>query len=419
MVPYRRAMRLPGRGNSVAGSWISLIFAATLLSTNCLSAAELESEAVMSAKAVLGAAATGANYRVQDPVTTDGLLRIYTLETRYGTIVVHGDAMLLQRRRELAALAALEKQSRTEAFGNALVRAGSAPIELAGDFITKPGATVKRTVSGIGEVFERVTSGLANVGNASPDSTVKSALGVSAAKRKIASDLGVDPYTDFAPLAQQLDDFARAAALGGLVVKVGVSFIPGAAGSAVSAASTAQGLGGLVRDKTPAQLLEINRTRLAKLGVPRGTADKFLSNSQFTPADLTVIAGALQQLKGVKDVRLYVDKLAQANRRDLAVFQRVRTEMMAAYQQRTGAIVRIVSIKGIPLTQQSDGSVMFLAPIDSLTWNALVSKTFNAVTPAIRKSGAKGALVLAISGKATPLSQSQLKRLGWSVTAMP
>lgn len=398
---------------------IGLIVAAMLMPARLLSAAELEDDPVLSAKAVLGAGASGANYRVQDPVTGDGLLRIYTLETRFGTFTIYGDSMLLQRRKELAALAALEKQSRTEAFGDALLRAGTAPVEFAGDLISKPRATIKRTVSGIGEVFNRVASGLENVGKSSPDNAVSAALGVSAAKRKIASQLGVDPYTDFAPLAQQLDDFAKATALGGLVVKIGFSAIPGTAGTAISATSSAQGLGSLVRDKTPAQLLEINRARLAKLGVPRATAGKFLSNRHYTPADQTVIAVALRRLQGVKSLGLYVDRLAQANSRDLAIFLRTRTELLAAYQQRTGAIQRIVSIKGIPLTQQKDGSIMFLGPIDSLAWNARVSKTFAIVTSAIRKNGQNVPLVLAISGTATPFSKTQLEKLGWSVMALP
>jgi hypothetical protein len=402
---------------AVHGLQISLFIAFTFISADPVLAAELEDAAPQSAKAVLGTTATGTNYRVRDPVATDGFLHIYTLETRYGTFTVYGDAMLLQRRRELAALAALEKQSHTKAFGNAMAKAATAPIELAGDLVTKPGATVKRTISGIGEVFGRVTSGIANVGK-SPDNAVAATLGVSAEKRKIASDLGVDPYTDFAPLARQLDDFARAATMGGLVVKVGISFIPGAAGTVVSTASTAHGLGALVRDKTPAQLLDINRARLTKLGVPRATADKFLSNSLFTPADQTVIAGALQQLSGVHDIRLYVERLAQADRRDLAVFMRTRTEMMAAYQQRSRGITRIVSVKGIPLSVLHDGSVMFLGPLDLITWNALVNKTFDIMTPAIRKTGAKGQLVLSITGKATPLSQRKLKQLGWTLTSL-
>ena len=380
----------------------------------CTSAAQVENEPVTSAQEALGAAAKGSNYRVQDPVTTDGLLRIYTVETSYGTYAVQGDAMLLQRRRELAALAALEKQSRTKAFTNAMVRAGTAPIELAGDLVTNPVQTAKRTISGIGEVFGRVTSGIANVGK-SRDSVANSALGISAAQRKLASDLGIDPYTDFPPLAQKLDEFARASALGGLVVKAGIAFIPGAAGTAVSTSSTVQGLGSLVRDKTPAQLAELNRARLSKLGVPRGTVEKFLSNTRYTPADQTVIAGALQQLRGVKDLRVHVDRLAQADRRDLAVFLRARTEMIASYQQRTGAITRFMSIRGIPLTEQRDGSLMFLAPLDVVVWNSLVSKAFATVTSDIRKRRAGAKLILAISGTATPYSLRQLDQLGWSV----
>jgi hypothetical protein len=37
------------------------------------------------------------------------------------------------------------------------------------------------------------------------------------------------------------------------------------------------------------------------------------------------------------------------------------------------------------------------------------------VTSAIRKNGSNAALVLAISGTATPLSKSQLMKLGWSL----
>jgi len=65
-----------------------------------------------------------------------------------------------------------------------------------------------------------------------------------------------------------------------------------------------------------------------------------------------------------------------------------------------------------------DGSVMFLGPLDLITWNALVNKTFDIMTPAIRKTGARGQLVLSISGKATPLSQRKLKQLGWTLTSL-
>jgi len=45
----------------------------------CASAAELETEPVTSAQEALGAAAKESNYRVQDPVTTDGLRNRHAL----------------------------------------------------------------------------------------------------------------------------------------------------------------------------------------------------------------------------------------------------------------------------------------------------------------------------------------------------
>ena len=309
---------LTGSHYLCAGAERALLVMLLMWPWGYVKAAELETAPLASAQEILGTAASGSNYRVADPVASDGLLRIYSLQTSYGTFTTQGDAMLLQRRKELAALAALEAQSTSKAFGNAMAKAATAPIELAGDLVTKPVETVGRTISGIGEIFGRVASGVANV-RRGRDDVASSALGISAAKRKIAAELGVDPYTDFAPLAKKLDEFARATAIGGLTVKIGFAFIPGAAGSAVSTSSTAHGLGKLVQDKTPAQLLDINRASLGRLGIPRDVAGRFLSNQNYTPADQTTIVSALQRLRGVKDLRLYVDRLAQANRRDLAV----------------------------------------------------------------------------------------------------
>ena len=44
------------------------------------------------------------------------------------------------------------------------------------------------------------------------------------------------------------------------------------------------GLGSLVRDKTPAQLTEVNRARLSKLGVPGGTGGDSACAEEITAA---------------------------------------------------------------------------------------------------------------------------------------
>ena len=134
------------------------------------------------------------------------------------------------------------------------------------------------------------------------------------------------------------------------------------------------------------------------------TIKKFLANQYYTPADQTVIASALVQLKNAKDLGTYLAWLADVKRRDLAVHLRARSELLADYQLRTRAITRFVNVRSIPLTEQRDGSTLFLAPLDLVAWTEAVSVAFDAVTADIRNSGNRGDLILEITGTATPMA---------------
>ena len=107
---------------------------------------------------------TGDNYTIKNPVRSDGLLRIYTLTTPYGEFTVHGDQMLRMRLNELAALHELEKIANSESYGKSLVEAGLSPFRYTGRLIADPKKTVGDTFSGIGTMFGRISSDLANVG---------------------------------------------------------------------------------------------------------------------------------------------------------------------------------------------------------------------------------------------------------------
>jgi hypothetical protein len=377
-------------------------------------AADLENGPVISASQLLGKATRGANYQVDDTVTSDGLLRSYSISTPYGQLSVHGDAFLAHRLRELVALATLEQESKSEAFGNAMAKALGAPVRTVGGLLTNPVGTVGKTISGVGQMFGRIAASAAHPGS-DPGGTVGALLGVSAAQRQIAADLGIDPYTDFEPLAHSLEQMAKASALGGLSVKVAFSAIPGGAGTAVSAASTSQGLQELIRDKTPAQLIDINTARLKKLGVPAKAIAAFLGNKHYTPADQTAIVSALATMRGVKNAGSFVSRAAQAQRRDLAMFLRRRAEMTAAYQQQNGSLASFIVVRGFPMNQLKDGRVVLLAPIDSLAWTAEVAGAAAAITGDMRKLKGKPGAILAISGSATPAALSGFKELGWDV----
>ena len=128
-------------------------------------------------------------------------------------------------------------RNKSQVYVEAAAKAAKKPVDLAVGLVTNPVGTVQQSMSGVGALFSRVGSGVANMGN-SRDNVAGSLLGVSSAKRQIAYKLGVDPYTDFKPLADALNDMARVTALGDLTVSGAFMAIPGGAGMAVSYSNT-------------------------------------------------------------------------------------------------------------------------------------------------------------------------------------
>jgi hypothetical protein len=388
-----------------------------LLATQTCRAADFETPPVVSARAVLGDKIGGPNYYVDDAVRSDGFVEVFTLVTDYGRFTVSGRALLVRRLGELRAIMAIEKISKSKVFANALATSAIAPVRLAVETVKSPVKTVKQTLSGVEAFFDRAGSGLRNIGS-DPDSFVESALGVSSAKRQIAHELGVDPYTDFKPLATRLDELAAATAAGGLLPKAAFTAIGGVAGTALSSTSTAEGVRVLVRDETPAQLQDLNRARLKEMGVGKAAADRFLKNALYTPTDKVALVAALHSLKGVKNRGLYIERAAQAKRRDAALFLVSRAELIAQYQRSTEGIVRFVSLGGIPLNQLKDGRIMAVMPFDRLVLTESVSRTFNTVTEDMRRLESRPAGELRITGLVTKKARRRLRELGWTVAEL-
>ena len=364
---------------------------------------------------ILGAAASGPDYRIETPVRSDGILRIYTLNTTYGKFYVSGDTLLNIRLQELAAIRKLSQLSQSKAFTDGFKKAVGKPFRFVRSLITRPGKTAAQTVSGVGQLFGRIGSGLAHP-RSDPGGTVKSLTGASSAKREMAFKLGVDPYSDFPPLAERLDSISRGLALGGLTVSAATAFIGGAAGQVVSAVTTSSSVRELIRDKTPAQLRVINTRRLQSMGVDDATIARFLKNRFFTPTDQTELVTALERLRGVKGRQNFVSRAAQTSTRDLVFFHLRRTRLLADYHARKSAIASFVSAGGIPITSLRNGSILALFPIDELTWTEGVARAAEIVTAALNQKGYGPARALLITGQATPLSKKNFERLGWRVT---
>lgn len=174
-----------------------------------------EAPPVMEAAVLLGAEAQGKNYKVQSPVASDGLLYVFKLETPYGHYTVFGEQLLKLRLHELAVLQRLQELSQSKEFTQSLAHSVQQPIETVGKVLTNPFSVITGTVSGVGDIFNKVSAGM-NDPYDKQEKAIDGLLGTSSALRQLAYQYDVDPYTTFPPLAARLKQISQARALAGL-----------------------------------------------------------------------------------------------------------------------------------------------------------------------------------------------------------
>ena len=371
-------------------------------------AAEVERPATFAPDKIPGIRAAGPNYNILSPVRSDGFLRIYTVRSPYGDFTVVSDAMMQRRTRELAAIIELDKLTESDSFNKALGEAGLAPVKFAGELIVNPVQAIGNTLNGIGNQMSQFSSGMNNAGK-SQDAPF-GGFGADQKRRELAARLLVDPYTDFEPLQTRLQKISQAAASGGLVVSAAMMAIPGAVGIVISNAGTSSRVIDSVRDKSAAQLMDLNRETMLAMGLDRPTADALLQNRNYTPLDMSSMVSSLEVVP-VQGRAEFMRRAIGVNRRDAAVFNRRYTEMVADFHLKTGAVTSYVSLGEFPFNQVRTGGVIGIWPVDAMSWTEGTRRAMGNASEAIRRGGL-GRAELRISGQATPRAREGLQELG-------
>ncbi|MBV8791153.1 MAG: hypothetical protein JO237_03785 [Pseudolabrys sp.] len=396
------------------GSKMALAAAVTLAAS---AAFALEAPKNKPASEFLGPLVQGTNYKVAPQARTDGIMRIFDVDTPYGKFQFNGVDFTKMRLRELEAVAALEKMSKSEAFVKALGQAAIAPVQFGANLIIHPVDTIKGSMTGVANMLDRAGSGLAN-SSVDRDTALESLLGVSDTQRQLAIELGVDPYTDLPPLAEHLRQMANAMAGGKLPVKVGLSLVPGGVGIAVSSVSTVEGVKDTLRDKTAAQVLTEVRRIMLSLNVSDDTTDLLFKNRNFTPADLLVTARALERIKA-DNTDGYVALAAAAATRDEAFYQRRRAELLAARRGGIGGITTFFTSRNQVLTLSDSQTAVAAFPFDDLAWTETPEHAFLAATADLKQGDtAKFPRVFATSGEVSPMATAELQKLGWRIVKL-
>jgi hypothetical protein len=360
---------------------------------------------------------TGLDFTVDEVVPTDGFYGIFTVRGAYGSVQARGVTMLRVRAAEMQALARLEETTRAEAIAEGAKDSTEQTLRAAGQTIRDPVGTVERAPESVGRLFSRLGGKIekgvekltgAGDGAASSDQPE----GVAKARRSLAQQLGVDPYTENPLLSAKLDQVARWQRAGSLALSVGTGAASIWAGIATKTLT-------LVWTKTPEEVRVANEKRLTSLA-PRASAEEiraFLRNPAFTPTTQTLLVDQLELFAAPRGSDSLVrvprgcDNLIRLARKmenyDQARFLIAATGLLGAYHQRVAPLSSVESRDRLAIGLTSAGLLILPVPVDCLAWtDKLVEFRSRSDLHASRRE-------ILITGSVTPRTRQELRAQGW------
>jgi hypothetical protein len=361
---------------------------------------------------------SGPNHKVRDEVSTYSGANRFIIDSDFGVFEAEGNEMLLRRVNEINAIAQLKEVSRTDAYKKALVTAAKSQLAAVKNIVTDPVNTVTNVPKGLmkfmGRAGERV-KGIGKKREPAPDegSRVQNVIGFTAAKRKVALSLGVDPYSSNDVLQRELDGITWASFAGGMTFKAATMPIGGGAGAALTITGLTNSLESMLLDKSPADLKIMNRKTLLEMGTSAADADALLKNTAFSPSEETAFVLNLKSMDAVTGRGAFVAVAAKNSSAESdAIFCVKTAELMAMLHQGEKPIARITLIDDFPVCVAKDGTVVVALQWDSAAWTR---RADNFAKRLQAQGKEKSNYLVALSGVVSPRLRQELESRGFRV----
>jgi hypothetical protein len=370
----------------------------------------------------------GPHFQVAAAVPTEAYFHLFSIATDYGPLEAEGTSLLLTRLNEVRALAELDEVSKSEVF---LKAAGASVVNVgkgAASAVKDPGATAKGVGGGIKRFGTNLGRKAKRTADEATDSKAKdesgqkaegekastagkaggiasSVLGVSAASRRWAQKVGVDPYTTNPALKKALEDIGKVDKAGGIAAKVVVPIPP-----VVSSTAT---VGNLVWGKDPEALLKYNEQRLTELGAGPDVVKGLYRSKGFTLSLETRLVNALYAVKA-KGCAAYADTAAEASVEREAVFFAESAEMLQRFHAKSPVVELLPDSRAL-VAKTKDGRAVVLLPVDSVRWTEPLDKAQALVADRAKKELGATKLELHLTGTASATAKKELAARGFSV----
>ena len=362
--------------------------------------------------------AAGPDFAVRDTVSTYGGRNSYLIDSDFGPFEADGNVMLVQRVREVAAIARLREVSKTDEYAKALASATTSPLLLAKDLVTNPVSTVTGVPKGLFKFMNRFGEGIKEKAKGRErsqyeDSNAAQLIGFAKAKRDVALKLGVDPYSSNQTLQRELNGISWAAYAGKMTFTIATAPVGGGAGIALTATNLTNTFDQALRDQSPVDLRLSSLKRLLAMACTRAQADAFLNNTAFSPSVQTALVLHLDALATTANRPAFVQLATEESTSEGdALFFLSTSRLLAELQNRGRTISRINLFNGLPIAIGDDGTVILALEWDYATWTQKAAALASQIKTAKFANKTPKGVIVALTGDASPLLQKELQAAG-------
>lgn len=362
----------------------------------------------------------GPHFSVRPEVATYAGQNQYTIDSDFGVFEAQGNTQLVQRVGEIEAIARLTEISRSDEYVKALEQAAKGPVQLARNLASDPVKTISGVPKGLWKFVNRAGETVKELGDDAPPNPYdggagKDLIGFSKAKRDIALQLGVDPYSSNEVLQKQLNSIAWAAFGGSMTFRGALIPVGGAAASIASGVNLAESATAALRDSSPADLRSAGIKRLVAIGVPSENATTFVSNPFWSPTEQTLFLIALGTLDDVRGRAQLVRLASGATDEVDALFFRRTAELLAKINRET-PLEALSSAKGFPVALTKDGTLVVALEWDYASFTEKASAFIDSLRNGNFGADKIKARRVVITGVASPAAKEGLATAGFELT---
>lgn len=359
----------------------------------------------------------GPLHEVREQVDIHGPHYAFVIDSQYGQITAQGMPMLRKVVREIYAIEALKKITRSQAFLDAAGDSALTPFAEVKELVMNPVDTITGIPKGAMKIINSTINTLTTGRSQYEDSYAQAFITVSKYKRRHAGTLGVDVYSSNPLLQLELDRLGWVEALGNWTPSVALIPFSGPGVMAYKAFSWTETLNRALVEQAPDVLRDDNERQLRKLGVSLGLRKKLLGHDFYSPRHATILVKALVEIKGVKGLDLFIEEAIKAESEvDALAFQQL-AELLAGYHKKQQKLAEIFIHKGYPMGITDKKAVIAAFPLDYLRWTPYGKNLISDIVVKTKQNKPRiNQKHLWVTGAVSSLAKTNLQRLGFKIT---